>query len=281
MDDFATYVNKKIKRLGIHPDCVFNIDETNVPFSLEQLYTWGQRGADSIAIRKPDSTARLSCLLGMNLTGTLKILPHLVYNGKKTRGNRVLKELKEQVGYPEDFTYNVQEKAWFDEDIFIDWVDNHWKPFMDLNGITFSYLLLDVCRVHMTARSKDALLAANIECDYIPAGYTSKLQPLDVGINAPFKSYIRNSVERYMMQHPEQGVKVHRRDVAWWISDAWAGVGQRMIVNSWRRCGYDTTHESIVNAIADANDILDYDDDAEDEEYNAIINNPYEADPGN
>jgi hypothetical protein len=203
------------------------------------------------------------------LTGKIKIPPHLVYSGKTTRGNRVLKELREKKGYPGDCTYNVQEKAWFDEEVLIDWIENHWRPFLDLHKIEFAYLLLDKCKVHMTSRVRESFALNKTEVDYVPAGYTSKLQPLDVGINAPFKSYIRHDVERFMVDNPGLKVKVHRRDVARWISDAWAKISSTIIVNSWRKSGYDGGERLIIDHAVHAN----YDDDEEvDTEYDTIIN---------
>ena len=35
--------------------------------------------------------------------------------------------------------------------------------------------------------------------DFIVSGYTNKLQVLDVGINKPFKGYIRESYQNFMM----------------------------------------------------------------------------------
>ena len=272
--DFNEYVNEKIKRFKFQPHCVFNIDQTNVPYCIDQLYTWGQKGANTISIRKADTTNRLSCLLGVNMSGTLKLLPHLVFHGKTTRGNTVLKELREKVGYPDNCTYFVQEKAWFNEEVLLDWIENHWKPFLDQHGIEHAYLIIDSCKVHMTHDVREAFLRSNTEVDYIPKGYTSKLQPLDVGINAPFKRYIRNEVELYLMENPGAKVKIHRRNVSKWISNSFDKVTQTTIVNSWRKSGFN------MNMIEDyrgfENDIL-YDDDNEDSEFSQIVGNPYTA----
>jgi hypothetical protein len=80
-NDFTSYVNQKIKRLGISKEHVFNVDETNIPFVMEQLSTWGQKADDTIAIRKADTTNRLSCLLGTNTTGSIKLPPHVCIQG--------------------------------------------------------------------------------------------------------------------------------------------------------------------------------------------------------
>ena len=41
-------------------------------------------------------------------------------------------------------------------------------------------------------------ISSNIVVDYLPGGYTLKLQAMNVGTNKPFKGYIRNYVEGFM-----------------------------------------------------------------------------------
>jgi DDE superfamily endonuclease len=273
--DFLEYIEEKIVMLDISRHVVFNIDETNVPFSLEQLYTWGQRGANTISIRKPQSSQRCSCLLGCNMTGTLKIQPHLVFKGMPGRSNAIQCEIDSMVGYSDACTYAVQNKAWFDELTFLNWINDVWKPFLDCNGIMLAYLLLDECTVHMTKEIRDALQTNNTEYDFIPGGYTSKLQPLDVGINAPFKSNIRSQVEVFMMNNSSRlTVKVHRRDVSVWIENAWNSITQQTIVNSWKKAGFNTV--SLLSVLRMNDD--DYSEDDGDILENKIIGHKQSAD---
>jgi hypothetical protein len=71
------------------------------------------------------------------------------------------------------------------------------------------------------------------------------LQSLDAGDNGPFKSYLRNNVETYMIlnNHGTNAIKIHRRDVAKWVAEGWALVTKTTIRNSWTKCGYDTKSE--------------------------------------
>jgi hypothetical protein len=110
-NDFTPYVNQKIKRLGIPKENVLNVDETNIPFVMEQRITWGQKADDTNAIRKADTTNRMSCLLGTNITGTLKLPPHCVFKGTKGRVNRVMREVNEGIGYTDQCTYTVKKRV--------------------------------------------------------------------------------------------------------------------------------------------------------------------------
>lgn len=48
---------------------------------------------------------------------------------------------------------------------------------------------MDECKVHRVKCCTDAFSNCGTKCDFIPPGYTWKLQALDVGINRPFKAF--------------------------------------------------------------------------------------------
>ena len=56
---------------------------------------------------------------------------------------------------------------------------------------------------------------------------------LDVGVNRPFKGFVRDAYEDLMVAHPH-GTKVKRQqDVAQWVWTDWEKVSQSTIMNSW------------------------------------------------
>ena len=83
------------------------------------------------------------------------------------------------------------------------------------------------------------------------------MQPLDVGVNGPFKSYIRASIETFLVA-AKGNPKVHRRDVSSWIDTAWWKVSRTAIRNAWEKSGY---------AVTSSNDALYNSDIEEDEQY--------------
>ena len=80
------------------------------------------------------------------------------------------------------------------------------------------------------------------EVDTIAAGYTGRLQVLDVGINKPFKGYIKDEYEIFMRENPH-GTKPSRVDVANWISVAWQKLMPLTICNTWRSIGFKSNEE--------------------------------------
>jgi len=79
----------------------------------------------------------------------------------------------------------------------------------------------------------------------IPGGCTSKLQPLDVAINKPFKSYMRKSWAKYISQ---EAFKVHagtiskipaptKQHIIDWVADASDHMQADIIKRSFKVCG--------------------------------------------
>ena len=67
-----------------------------------------------------------------------------------------------------------------------------------------------------------AIQASGTEVEFIPGGYTGALQVLDKGVNKPFKQFVQQAYERWIIAHDE--AKPTRVDVAPWIHDLWEQV---------------------------------------------------------
>jgi hypothetical protein len=60
-------------------------------------------------------------------------------------------------------------------------------------------LLLHSFNVHLKSTITNAIHALGVEIEYIPAGCTILVQPVDVGFNKPFKSNIMKIYTSFMM----------------------------------------------------------------------------------
>jgi DDE superfamily endonuclease len=164
----------------------------------------------------------------------------VVFKGSaKEPSGRVYKELKKGEGYTEECLYITQDKAWFDEQVMLNWIKRVWKKLIEQRSGKLTYLLLDEFAVHVTSKVLDALAKLNTEVDIIPVGYTLKLQPLDVGLNKPFKAYCRQNFEQWLHSRVD-GSKPHQRDAAEWAASAWERITIRTIRKTWNHIGYTT-----------------------------------------
>ena len=77
-----------------------------------------------------------------------------------------------------------------------------WKPYIAGRP---ALLTLDTFTAHLTEAVKDALDQCKTTLVVIPGGCTPVLQPLDISLNKPLKSYIRHSWTQYMLTESEKG----------------------------------------------------------------------------
>jgi DDE superfamily endonuclease len=98
-----------------------------------------------------------------------------------------------------------------------------------------TYLILDECCTHLTKSVRNAFTACKTEVGLIPGGYTSKLQPMDVGINKPFKNNIRAQFHDWLVTNRKN--RPSRQNVSWWVSGAWNAISASIVRNSFSGAG--------------------------------------------
>ena len=83
-----------------------------------------------------------------------------------------------------------------------------------------------------------------VDVDYIPAGYTCVLQPVDVGFNALFKKYVRDQYHEWCIvkyKGLENGVTLPtptRENVMDWVHTAYGSISCDTIRRTFRSIGY-------------------------------------------
>ena len=83
-----------------------------------------------------------------------------------------------------------------------------------------TYLLMDEFSVHLVTSCCNAIKECGSEVDYILRGCTSRLQVMDVGVNKPFKGYVREAYDNFMIGNPENR-KVKRKVIAQCTHTGW------------------------------------------------------------
>ena len=78
-----------------------------------------------------------------------------------------------------------------DERVMLMWVDMVLKPYVDTDPENVVLLLfLDSYHCHMMNSVVNAIQDLGVEVDHIPGACTSLCQPVDIGINKPFKAFL-------------------------------------------------------------------------------------------
>jgi DDE superfamily endonuclease len=265
-------VNQEIATRGIPIDCVVNMDETNMYFDQQGRMTLADKGQKTINIVTTGSSQRCMIALAVSLSGE-KLPPMVIFKGVPGAcGNSVANELLTH-GYPTTATYAVQKKAWMDIPTFLHWVDQVWRPFCANRPKTL--LILDVHKAHFARESQDALQECGTEVLFVPPGYTSKCQTMDVGVNKPYKGYARERYFVFLRARLSVNETPHRYDVACWVVEAWEKVTVSTILNMWRHIGIvalENRENADPNGPGGALDFGDGDDEGADQEMELLAN---------
>ena len=121
-------------------------------------------------------------MLTASATGTIR-KPMIIFEGKSPRCIKDVKADRNKV------TVVYQQKAYMDSAIMLKWVK---KVLLDYTKKVHTLLVFDAFRPHQHKTGIDALRQGNVQTSVIPPGCTSKVQPVDVSLNKPFKAILKH-----------------------------------------------------------------------------------------
>ncbi|KAI2512695.1 pogo transposable element with KRAB domain [Fragilaria crotonensis] len=223
---------------GRHEDFILNMDQTPIPFTYNAKKTLEIVGRRTVHIRKSTGDTKRATF-AMTVTASGKILkPLLIFKG--ARNGRIVQ--REFPNYENDMIYLCQQNAWMDEEAMIVWVEQVLRPHIETApaGI-LPILFLDSYRCHMMASVVGMIQDLGVEVEHIPGGCTSLCQPVDIGVNKPFKNRIRQQWEEWMIAEGLANGTTSpptRENIIEWTRIATNSMPSQMIKNAWRHGEY-------------------------------------------
>jgi DDE superfamily endonuclease/CENP-B N-terminal DNA-binding domain len=276
---WGDYVREKMEILDIDHSCICNFDETNVYFSPDCKYTLSPKGVKDVIVNQNESSQRCTAMIGVGGDG-YKFPPYIIFKGVAGVTGRIYRQFQRvnamhqagnnmHQGLPLSNFYAVQDKAWMNSRLMSDWIVKVIQPWVRSKNGRSTIVILDEFSAHLTSSTKDALEALGCHLVTIPGGYTWRLQVMDVGLNKPFKDYLRDEYDRWQ-EGADAFDTPDRTDVAKWIKNSFDQLTQSSIRNTWRKVGVPQ-----VDNMAPDNDDEDDEDDEDDDEVEG------DEDPGN
>jgi hypothetical protein len=185
-------------------------------------------------------------MLGCTANG-LKFSPYVIFKGKNTPNGRISRRLHQVdfhrsmgidnfFGFETSNFYAVQDKAWMESSLVVDWLKQVYQPWAEeQTGPTI--LILDEFAGHMTSEVRDCVSSIGAHLIFIPGGYTWKLQPMDIGLNKPFKDKVRDLYDDWAYEN-NHDAKPTREAVSSWNKRGWEqGVKYSTIIKTWEKIG--------------------------------------------
>ena len=219
--------------LTLSPNIMFvNMDETAVYSESLPRTTIETVGAINVSARARDNASeRVTAVLSVASNGD-KLSPMIIFKGAE-KGRIVRTIQRRNSPYPTEAIYSMQANAWMSEEIMIKWLYHILFPYSETiyregrNVI----LVLDTLRAHQTGAVRQRIRENEIQTLFVPGGLTGLFQPLDVGINGPFKHWLReatSSEESSTVTSPEQ----RRIILVQKVLQCWTRIDREIVINS-------------------------------------------------
>lgn len=233
VENFHRFVLKHRRLHNFPLAAIGNMDETPISFDLPSNRTVHFKGEKTVSVKttgaeKSYMTVVLSCMADRT-----KLKPMVVFK-RKTMPKEKL---------PAGVLVYVNEKGWMNEDLCNVWLEKVWstRPGALINRK--SLLVWDMFRGHLGDKVKRTLKSMKVTQAVIPGGCTSVLQPLDVSLNKPFKTKMRELWTNWMINREKEftaGGNLKRPSysvIIGWIKEAWDSVSTDIVCHSFKKCG--------------------------------------------
>lgn len=238
----ARYSNRIMKSLAIRAvekSMFVNMDQTPLWFDAIPTTTIEETGARTVFIRSgASSNQRATLAISVAFDGT-KLPLFIVFKGKS---DGYIARRLQRTRLPEGIIAVVQENAWMDSRVLDVWFEKVYRPYAESVGN--AVLLLDKYKCHSGQEFVDKARAIGSHVRIIPGGHTSVLQPLDVGVNRPFKCRYYSACQRWKIgAYQRQGGSgpmpiPDRNQVIDWLAEIWASFPTEIVQSSFRGSGF-------------------------------------------
>jgi hypothetical protein len=199
-----------IKEHSIPAEFVINADQTGVVYLPGSRMTWAPIGSKQVSMIGNEEKRAFTTLLAINAAvGRLPI--QCVYEGRTNKSTP-----KKSAPYRKDcddanfhFIFSGTGNHWSNQKTMREWVELVVIPYLErererlgLHPNQKALLIIDVWSVHRSAEFQDWMREnyPNIIIDFIPGGCTGIGQPLDVGINRPFKHAVKVAYHAWLVE---------------------------------------------------------------------------------
>jgi len=248
---FWSYIINIRKEKEITPSRIYNMDEVPVLFDNVQRTVIDKQGCKHpVVVTKGSDKRRCTVVLTCSADGRL-FPPMIIFKGKNP--NHIsIRTCPRSRGT----ILTVQPKAWMMVALMHVWQTSVFLKKLNSTKMESSLLVLDIFSGHKDLQNErrkiePAFKRHKVFLAWVPGGCTPLVQPLDVSINHPFKTRLRQKWQDWMLQRLEN---IYDDDDGY--STEKEGKNEYKvkpptkedIVNWVEECWYETSAQTVINA---------------------------------
>lgn len=204
VSEFFENLKEILDKYNIPPHKIFNCDETGITCVQKPGKILAEKGRKQVgrltSLERGKNTTLLACV---SATGTF-IPPFVVFPRIRMNPTLLNGAFPGTVGFP-------AKSGWMDADLFVKFL----KHFIDCTKTTKespSLLILDGHSSHKSIESINLARNSGVIILTLPPHTSNRLQPLDVSVFGPFKTYLAKEMDNWLTNHP--GSRITEYDMA-------------------------------------------------------------------
>lgn len=204
VSEFFENLEEILDKYNFPPHKIFNCDETGITCVQKPGKILAEKGRKQVgrltSLERGKNTTLLACV---SATGTF-IPPFVVFPRVRMNPTLLNGAFPGTVGFP-------AKSGWMDADLFVKFL----KHFIDCTKTTKespSLLILDGHSSHKSIESINLARNSGVIILTLPPHTSNRLQPLDVSVFGPFKTYLAKEMDNWLTNHP--GSRITEYDMA-------------------------------------------------------------------
>lgn len=202
--EFFSNLKEVSKKYEFLPHRIFNCDETGITCVQKPGKILAEKGRKQVgrltSLERGKNTTLLACV---SATGTF-IPPFMVFPRVRMNPTLLSNAFPGTVGFPAP-------SGWMDAELFLKFL----KHFIDCTKTTKespSLLILDGHASHKSIEAIKLARDSGVALLTLPPHTSNRLQPLDVSVFGPFKTYLAKEMDNWLTNHP--GSRITEYDMA-------------------------------------------------------------------
>ena len=196
---FLLDIKVSVEMDEIPPALVINLDQTGIHYVPAGSWTMDKEGAKRVEIVAADDKRQITAVFAGTQSGDF-LPPQLIYKGTT---HRCLPTMK----FPDSWDVTHSQNHWSNEKTMIQYVEKILLPYikktrseMKLHEDQPALLIFDQFKGQVTEKMFQLLEENHVNIVLVPANCNDRLQPLDISVNKPVKSFLRKQFQEWYAQ---------------------------------------------------------------------------------
>ena len=194
--DFLFDIKVVVALEEIPPELIINFDQTGLKYVPVGDWTMAKKGSKSVPISGLGDKRQITAVFAGTLSGIF-LPPQLIYKGKT-------KACLPKVDFPQGWDITCTANHWANEESMKRYIKNIIVPYiektkkdMKLPSHQRALCIMD----NFSAQCTDDIIALfesyGIDTVYVPANCTGELQPMDISVNKPVKTFLKDEFQSW------------------------------------------------------------------------------------